>query len=304
MPPPRRGSRRCVARRARGEPLAYLTGEREFFSLPLAVSPDVLVPRPETELLVEVGARGCSAASQRPAVLDVGTGSGAIALADQATRRAARVTATRRERSGARRRARRMQRGSRSTCAGSSRAGSRRSRDEHVRRHRQQSAVRAQRPTCAVRSSSSRDSRSTAASTGSPPIARCSAERASISTPDGVLLVEHGADQRRGARRARRAARLARRGAQRRSRRTAAHARARARCGLNRRPRIDEQKSHGRAKERFIAELARYLGGYVATWTPVVRRIRCLATSSRTRRSRRAFYDLHECGQCKVRLVS
>ena len=43
-----------IARRAGGEPLAYLTGEREFFSLPLRVSPEVLIPRPETELLVEL----------------------------------------------------------------------------------------------------------------------------------------------------------------------------------------------------------------------------------------------------------
>src|SRR5512145_2392951 len=43
-----------LAKRARGEPLAYLTEEREFFSLPLAVSPDVLIPRAETELLVEL----------------------------------------------------------------------------------------------------------------------------------------------------------------------------------------------------------------------------------------------------------
>src|SRR5215207_6272136 len=43
-----------IARRADGEPLAYLTGEREFFSLPLGVTPDVLIPRSETELLVEL----------------------------------------------------------------------------------------------------------------------------------------------------------------------------------------------------------------------------------------------------------
>jgi len=68
-----------LARRARGEPLAYLTGEREFWSLTLRVTPDVLVPRPETELAVErclaLGPQGpCTAA-------DLGTGSGAIALA-------------------------------------------------------------------------------------------------------------------------------------------------------------------------------------------------------------------------------
>jgi release factor glutamine methyltransferase len=80
-------------RRVRGEPLAYLTGEREFFSLPLAVSRDVLVPRAETELLVDVALAAVVSVAE-PAVLDLGTGSGAIALAIKQTRRAARVTAT------------------------------------------------------------------------------------------------------------------------------------------------------------------------------------------------------------------
>ncbi len=73
-----------LARRAAGEPLAYLLGEKEFHGLMLQVSPDVLVPRPDTETLVDWGLellRGPLAAIAQPAVLDLGTGSGAIALA-------------------------------------------------------------------------------------------------------------------------------------------------------------------------------------------------------------------------------
>jgi release factor glutamine methyltransferase len=92
-----------TARRADGEPLAYLTGEREFWSLPFSVSPAVLVPRPETELLVECalragdlwGSSGCAADPLRPALdaLDLGTGSGAVALSLAAARPSWRITA-------------------------------------------------------------------------------------------------------------------------------------------------------------------------------------------------------------------
>jgi release factor glutamine methyltransferase len=81
-----------VARRMRGEPVAYIVGSHEFFSLPLLVGPDVLVPRPETELLVEAALARCSSLDA-PSVLDVGTGSGAIALAIQHARRGVRMTA-------------------------------------------------------------------------------------------------------------------------------------------------------------------------------------------------------------------
>ena len=68
-----------LARRVKGEPIAHLVGEREFWSLPLRVSPVTLIPRPDTECLVEqalarMPATACS-------VLDLGTGTGAIALA-------------------------------------------------------------------------------------------------------------------------------------------------------------------------------------------------------------------------------
>ncbi|MDR7342216.1 release factor glutamine methyltransferase [Pantoea alhagi] len=68
-----------IARRARGEPVAHLTGEREFWSLPLTVSPVTLIPRPDTEILVE------QALARLPHhavdILDLGTGTGAVALA-------------------------------------------------------------------------------------------------------------------------------------------------------------------------------------------------------------------------------
>ncbi|HEV7633771.1 MAG TPA: peptide chain release factor N(5)-glutamine methyltransferase [Steroidobacteraceae bacterium] len=71
--------RDSLRRRSAGEPLAYIDGHREFWSLDFAVSPAVLVPRPETELLVERCLALLPAAPQR--VADLGTGSGAIALA-------------------------------------------------------------------------------------------------------------------------------------------------------------------------------------------------------------------------------
>jgi release factor glutamine methyltransferase len=67
-----------IERRLRGAPVAYLTGVREFWSLPLRVTPAVLVPRPESELLVELALQWMP---DPCALLDLGTGSGAIALA-------------------------------------------------------------------------------------------------------------------------------------------------------------------------------------------------------------------------------
>jgi release factor glutamine methyltransferase len=85
--------RALVARRAAGEPLAYITGHCEFWSLDLAVTPDVLIPRVETELLVELALQRIAQA-ERVFVADLGTGSSAIALAIAPDRGNSRVLAT------------------------------------------------------------------------------------------------------------------------------------------------------------------------------------------------------------------
>jgi len=84
--------RRLLARRAAGEPLAYLTGSRDFWSLTLKVTPAVLIPRPETELLVERALALRTAAAGR--VADLGTGCGAVALALASERPRWQVVAT------------------------------------------------------------------------------------------------------------------------------------------------------------------------------------------------------------------
>jgi release factor glutamine methyltransferase len=91
-PAAERRYRALIERRASGEPLAYLTGTREFWSLPLRVTPAVLVPRPETELLVERALALRAAPIAR--VAELGTGCGAIALALLSERPRWRVTAT------------------------------------------------------------------------------------------------------------------------------------------------------------------------------------------------------------------
>ena len=81
-----------VARRIEGEPMAYIMGVKEFWSHELAVSPATLVPRPETELLVDLALREIPRRAEWD-VLDLGTGSGAIAVAIAAERPMCRITA-------------------------------------------------------------------------------------------------------------------------------------------------------------------------------------------------------------------
>jgi release factor glutamine methyltransferase len=78
-------------RRHNGEPIAYIVGQQEFWSMPLKVTPDTLIPRPETELLVELALQKIPADSKQH-ILDLGTGSGAIALAIAKERSACQVT--------------------------------------------------------------------------------------------------------------------------------------------------------------------------------------------------------------------
>jgi release factor glutamine methyltransferase len=81
-----------VLRRAAGAPIAYLTGRSEFWSLPLSVSPAVLVPRPETETLIEQALQ-LRSRDEACSLLDLGTGSGAIALSIASERPRWQVTA-------------------------------------------------------------------------------------------------------------------------------------------------------------------------------------------------------------------
>src|SRR5882757_7169718 len=73
-----------LAQRVRGVPTQYITGHQEFWGMDLIISPAVLIPRPETEYVVETVvklARGFSSKDAPPRIVDVGTGSGCIALA-------------------------------------------------------------------------------------------------------------------------------------------------------------------------------------------------------------------------------
>ncbi|MGD8312358.1 MAG: peptide chain release factor N(5)-glutamine methyltransferase [Gammaproteobacteria bacterium] len=84
---------RLLQRRVAGEPVAYITGRREFWSLPLAVTPATLIPRPETETLVSLALERIPANAALE-IADLGTGSGAIALAIARERPRCRLVAT------------------------------------------------------------------------------------------------------------------------------------------------------------------------------------------------------------------
>jgi release factor glutamine methyltransferase len=73
--------RAWLERRAQGEPLQYITGHQEFFGLDFEVTKDVLIPRPETELLVETALKLLRASEEAPFICDVGTGSGCVVIA-------------------------------------------------------------------------------------------------------------------------------------------------------------------------------------------------------------------------------
>ena len=86
--------RELVRRRGDGEPVAHITGEREFHGRPFTVSPEVLIPRPETELLVDLALQRAADRGDGVRIADVGTGSGCIAITLAAGCPGAEVTAT------------------------------------------------------------------------------------------------------------------------------------------------------------------------------------------------------------------
>ena len=88
------GFARWVERRRGGEPVAYIVGVKEFWSLPFEVNREVLIPRPETECLIEELLERCGREAGDLRIIDVGTGSGAIAIALARELPAARIVAT------------------------------------------------------------------------------------------------------------------------------------------------------------------------------------------------------------------
>ncbi len=83
----------ALSRRSQGEPVPYIIGTREFFGLRLTVTPDTLIPRPETELIVQTALDFAAGLAEPPRILDVCTGSGAIAIALAVNLPSARITA-------------------------------------------------------------------------------------------------------------------------------------------------------------------------------------------------------------------
>jgi release factor glutamine methyltransferase len=92
-PPKARSAQARFARRRAGEPVAYITGRREFHGISLSITPDVLIPRPETEHLVDLALERLPQASAAR-LLELGTGSGAIAVALAVRRPHLKITAT------------------------------------------------------------------------------------------------------------------------------------------------------------------------------------------------------------------
>jgi release factor glutamine methyltransferase len=90
----RKAFRQLVKRRAAGEPVAYLVGHREFWQMDLAVDDRTIIPRPETEVAVEVALEVLGARDVQHRIADIGTGTGAIALALANEMPAARIAAT------------------------------------------------------------------------------------------------------------------------------------------------------------------------------------------------------------------
>ncbi|MHB8910192.1 MAG: peptide chain release factor N(5)-glutamine methyltransferase [Syntrophales bacterium] len=88
------GFARWVERRRRGEPVSYIVGEKEFWSLPFEVNRDVLIPRPETECLVEEVLERCGREAGGLRIIDIGTGSGVIGIALARELPSARIVAT------------------------------------------------------------------------------------------------------------------------------------------------------------------------------------------------------------------
>lgn len=86
--------RELESQRNSGQPIAYLIGKKGFHNIELLVAPGVLIPRPETELLVEIGLREIDQLSGKASLLDLGTGSGAIALAIASASPNTSITAT------------------------------------------------------------------------------------------------------------------------------------------------------------------------------------------------------------------